>query len=214
MLSSASIPARQVLELGSSGGHNAVYLKSRFAMPLVDLSEDMLTVSRHLNPDCAHHLGDMRTVRLGRTCDAVFVHDAVDYVITENDLRQAVLTAFVHCLPGGITLFVPDQTAETFEATSDHGGTDGTNGRGARYLEWTWDPDPTDTWTLTECAFLLRHADGVVHWTRVRLPRSGSRRTAVPGPAAAATWRSPARLRSPAPPRSRPCGWAWWSAPE
>jgi hypothetical protein len=117
VLSSASIPARQVLELGSSGGHNAVYLKSRFAMTLVDLSEDM------------------RTVRLGRTCDAVFVHDAVDYVITENDLRQAVLTAFVHCRPGGITLFVPDQTAETFEATSDHGGTDGTNGRGARYLE-------------------------------------------------------------------------------
>ncbi len=34
--------------------------------------------SRELNPDCEHVLGDMRTLRLGRTFDAVFVHDAVD----------------------------------------------------------------------------------------------------------------------------------------
>ena len=37
-----------------------------------------------------------------------------------------------------------------------------------RYLDWTWDPDPTDTWTSTEYAFLLRDADGsrrVVHET-------------------------------------------------
>jgi hypothetical protein len=31
-----------------------------------------------------------------------------------------------------------------------------------RYLEWTWDPDPADTWALTEYAFLLRDADGAV----------------------------------------------------
>jgi hypothetical protein len=31
-----------------------------------------------------------------------------------------------------------------------------------RYLEWAWDPDHTDTWTLTEYAFLLRDTDGTV----------------------------------------------------
>src|SRR5260370_34695758 len=36
LLSSASIPVRDVLELGSGGGHNAVHLKARFAMTLVD----------------------------------------------------------------------------------------------------------------------------------------------------------------------------------
>jgi hypothetical protein len=40
-------------------------------MTLVDLSEEMLVVSRQLNPECQHHQGDMRTVRLGRTFDAV-----------------------------------------------------------------------------------------------------------------------------------------------
>jgi hypothetical protein len=32
-----------------------------------------------------------------------------------------------------------------------------------RYLDWTWDPDPADTWIQTEYAFLLRNADGSVH---------------------------------------------------
>jgi SAM-dependent methyltransferase len=168
VLGSASIPVRGVLELGSGGGHNAVHLKARFAMTLVDLSEDMLAVSRRLNPECDHRQGDMRTVRLGRTFDAVLVHDAVDYMTSKTDLQQAIETAFAHCRPGGIAVFVPDSTTETFEASSDHGGTDDADGRGVRYLEWAWDPDPADTWTLTEYSFLLRDADGsvrVVHET-------------------------------------------------
>jgi SAM-dependent methyltransferase len=162
LLSSASIPVHDVLELGSGGGHNAAHLKASFAMTLVDISGEMLDVSRRLNPECDHHQGDMRTVRLGRSFDGVFVHDAVDYMTSEDDLRRAVETAFVHTRPGGIAVFVPDHIAETFEAGSDHGGSDGADGRGVRYLEWTWDPDPNDTWTLTEYAFLLREVDGSV----------------------------------------------------
>lgn len=105
LLASAAGPARDVLELGSGGGHNAVHLKTRFAMTLVDLAPEMLDVSRQLNPECQHHVCDMRNTRLGR---------------------------------------------------------------GVRYLEWSWDPDPDDTSTVTEYAFLLRDSAGamrVVHET-------------------------------------------------
>src|ERR671910_1417931 len=85
-----------VLELGSGGGNNASHLKASFRLTLVDLSAGMLEVSRELNPGCEHVQGDMRTVRLGRVFDAVFVHDAVMYMTTAEDLRQAVETAFVH----------------------------------------------------------------------------------------------------------------------
>jgi SAM-dependent methyltransferase len=153
---------RKVLELGSGGGHNALYLKARFAMTLVDLSDAMLDASRRLNPECEHLRGDMRTARLGRTFDAVFVHDAVDYMTTEDDLRRAIATAFVHCRPGGLVLLVPDDTAESFTPGADHGGADGADGRGVRYLAWGWDPDPRDSWTQTDYAFLLRDADGSV----------------------------------------------------
>jgi SAM-dependent methyltransferase len=162
LLHQASIPVREVLELGSGGGHNAVHLSAHFEMTLVDLSEPMLDVSRRLNPECEHHCGDMRTVRLGRTFDAVFVHDAVDYMTTEDDLRHAAVTAFVHCRPGGIAVFVPDATRETFTPGTEHAGNDGEDGRAVRYLEWSWDPDPEDSWTVTEYAFLLRDAGGSV----------------------------------------------------
>jgi len=165
LLRSASIGVREVLELGSGGGNNALYLKADFAMTLVDLSPEMLEVSRRLNPECTHHQGDMRTVRLGTSFDAVFVHDAVDYMVTEVDLHQAVETVFVHCRPGGIAVFLPDGTKETFEPDTDHGGSDGDDGRAARYLEWTWDPDPADSWVRTEYSFLFREADGSVHAT-------------------------------------------------
>jgi len=77
--------ARTMLELGSGGGSNASYLKHRFEMVLVDLSAGMLDVSRALNPECEHIQGDMRTVRLGRQFDCVFVHDAIVYMTTVAD---------------------------------------------------------------------------------------------------------------------------------
>ena len=65
LLRTAKPPARTVLELGSGGGNNAFHLKNEFEMTLVDLSEEMLAVSRQLNPDCDHLRGDMRTLRSG-----------------------------------------------------------------------------------------------------------------------------------------------------
>lgn len=163
VLASAGTSVRDVLELGSGGGHNAVHLKRDFSLTLTDLSPAMLDMSRRLNPECEHLQGDMRDLRLGRTFDAVFVHDAVMYMTTEDDLRAAIRTAFVHCRPGGVALFVPDFIAETFTPGTDHGGSDGDDGSGARYLEWMWDPDPNDTEVLSEFAFLLREASGTVH---------------------------------------------------
>jgi hypothetical protein len=104
----------------------------------------------------------MRAVRLGREFDAVFVHDAIAYMTTEADLGAVVATAFAHCRPGGVALLAPDDTAESFSPGTDHGGSDGPDGAGARYLEWSWDPDPTDTWTVTAYSFVLRDASGAV----------------------------------------------------
>ena len=94
-------PAETLLELGSGGGNNASHLKERFTCTLTDLSPQMLELSAAVNPECEHLVGDMRTLRLGRTFDVVFVHDAVSYLTTENDLRAAIGTAATHVRPGG-----------------------------------------------------------------------------------------------------------------
>ncbi len=152
---------RTVLELGSGGGNNASHMKPQFAMVLVEPSPGMLGVSRALNPECEHVQGDMRTVRLGRQFDAVFVHDAVCYMTTLADLRMAIDTAFVHCRPGGVALFAPDFVRENFRPSTDHGGHDGGE-RGLRYLEWTRAPDPSETTYVVDYAFMLRDPDGTV----------------------------------------------------
>ena len=159
MLAASRIPVKAVLELGSGGGNNASYLKAHFQMTLVDLSPDMLAISRALNPECEHLQGDMRTVRLGRQFDAVFIHDAVMYMTSQDDLRQAIGSAYLHCKPGGVALFVPDCVKETFRPRSEHGGHD-RDDFSMRYLEWNWDPDPTDTTFIADFAYLLRQPDG------------------------------------------------------
>lgn len=158
----AKRPVKTVLELGSGGGHNASHLKEHFTLTLVDISPGMLSVSRMLNPECEHHQGDMLSVRLGRQFDAVFIHDAICYMTTEAELRQAIGTAFVHCKPGGVALFAPDYVRENFQTGTDHGGHDD-GARGMRWVEWTWDPDPDDTTYLADYAYLMRERNGSMH---------------------------------------------------
>jgi trans-aconitate methyltransferase len=148
---------RTLLELGSGGGNNASHLKARFECTLTDVSEEMLAVSRRLNPDCDHVAGDMRTLRLGRTFDVVLVHDAVMYMTTEDDLRAALGTAFAHTRPGGVAHFQPDWTRETLVEQTDSGGHDG-DGRSLRYLEWVRDPDPADSTYEVDYVVALREA--------------------------------------------------------
>lgn len=159
---------QHVLELGCGGGNNAVHLKRRAALTLTDLSPAMLAVSRRLNPACEHVAGDMRSLRLRdaagqpRAFDAVFVHDAIMSLTQEADLRRAMETAYFHCAPGGVALFVVDCTRETWSAGVDHGGRDG-EGRGLRYFEWVHDPDPDDTEYAVDMVYLMRSAGGAVH---------------------------------------------------
>ncbi len=131
-------------------------------MTLTDLSPEMLENSRRINPECEHVVGDMRSLRLGRLFDAVFIHDAIMYMRTEDDLRLAIETAAAHCRRGGVTLIVPDCVRETFTSgVHHHGGYDG-GGRSLRYLEWTIDADPTDTIYIADYAYMLREGDGPV----------------------------------------------------
>jgi hypothetical protein len=166
-----TIPAT-LLELGSGGGNNASHLKAHFNMTLVDVSQGMLDVSRSLNPECEHIQGDMKSLRLGRAFDGVFIHDSIMYMTTQDELGRALETARCHCKPGGVALFMPDVIQETFVSLTTHGGHDSSTGddRSIRYIEWTFDPDPYDSTYTVDFAYLLREGRGpvrVVHDTHV-----------------------------------------------
>jgi SAM-dependent methyltransferase len=156
-------PVRTLLELGSGGGNNAYHLKRHFQMTLVDRSPEMLAVSSALNPECEHFQDDIRTVRLARSFDAVLIHDAIMHMTSEDELALTLKTAFEHCTPGGIALFVPDYIRENFHPMTSHGGHD-SDTRGARCLWWTWDPNPNDTVYELAMAYILRDDDGSVRF--------------------------------------------------
>lgn len=149
-----------LLELGAGAGNNATFLKRRFTVTATDLSPGMLALSRAANPDVLHIEGDMRDLRLGRTFDAVLIHDAICHMTTRGDLRAALRTAFVHTRPGGVALVVPDCVQESFQACGDD-DTAEAGDLGLQYVVRIWDPDPTDEQTSTDYACLLRGPGGV-----------------------------------------------------
>ncbi|MEQ1508402.1 MAG: class I SAM-dependent methyltransferase, partial [Myxococcota bacterium] len=153
--------ARDLLELGCGGGHVAWYLRRAFDVTLTDLSPEMLRVAAALNAGCDVAVGDMRTLDLGRTFDLVFVHDAVDYLRTEADLAATARTARRHLRPGGLALFVPDHVAERYAPDTGTGGSDGTDGRAARFLEWS-ERGADGNSCVTHYSFVLREPSGEV----------------------------------------------------
>jgi trans-aconitate methyltransferase len=185
-----------LLEFGAGAGHNAFHLKRRFRCTLSDLSPEMQALSRELNPDCEHVLGDMRDLRLGRSFDAVLVHDAVVYMTSEAELAAAARTAFLHTRPGGAAVFAPDCVRETLRDAVTPMEAD-LGQRSLRGIEWTWDPDPGDDTYRVEYALLLRdgasvqavhdrHVEGVFSkatWLRV-LSEAGYRAETLARPIA------------------------------
>jgi len=162
LLETPDRPPETLLELGAGGGSLAHHFKDRLRLTLTDLSPEMLAMSRRVNPECEHLAGDMRSLGLGRLFDVVLIHDAIMYATTAEAVRATLQTAARHCRDGGAVVVVPDHVRETFEPAVETGGEDGPDGRGLRYIQWTWDPDPADTTFEVAYGFLLRDADGRV----------------------------------------------------
>jgi hypothetical protein len=154
LLGASPLPAREVLELGSGGGSLSSHFKPHLQMTLSDLSSDMLAVSRELNPEWEHIQGDMRTLDLGRQFQRVLIHDAIMYLTDADSVRAAISNAARHVCPGGAVVIFPDCVRETFAPATEHDGSDAPDGRGLRWLEWSWDPDPSDDTFVTAYSFL------------------------------------------------------------
>ncbi len=137
--------SQRLLELGVGGGHNLSHMTGLHRAEAVDISPRMLDLSRRLNPDVVHHLGDMRTVRLGRQFDAVLIHDAICYMLTEEDLRGAFATARAHLRQGGLLLVSPDLVAESFREGMVTRWETSQGPVSVVTEERLHDPDPSDT---------------------------------------------------------------------
>ncbi|MCI0439948.1 MAG: class I SAM-dependent methyltransferase [Chloroflexi bacterium] len=147
----------EILELGVGGGNNLSHLVGEFQATAVDASEGMLQNSMRLNPGVEHHVGDMRSVRLGRAFDAVLIHDAICYMLTEEDLRATFATARAHLKPGGVLIVAPDWFRETFPGTTLTTHPARRDGHvELSFVEFDYDPNPEDTTIETIFVYFIR----------------------------------------------------------
>lgn len=149
-----------LLELGAGGGHAIVHLAPRYDCTAADLSPQMLAHCKTLNPNVPTVEGDMCNMRLDRQFDAVLICDAIDYMTTRDDAVAALRTIAAHLRPGGVALFAPTYTTETF--TDGDVADDGTTIPGIAgdndltYFSFVHDPDPSDTRFEMILLYLLR----------------------------------------------------------
>ncbi len=100
-----------VLDLGCGTGGHALLLAARgYRVEGVDRSQGMLAAARRKAKEAGVESrftrGDIRTVRLGRTFDAVISMFAVlGYQTEDRDILAALATAEAHLRPGGILVF-------------------------------------------------------------------------------------------------------------
>ena len=101
LVEACDAPPETVLELGSGGGNNASHLKQHFRLTLTDRSPQMLALGRSLNPACEHVLGDMRSVRLGRSFEHEdFWRTVVHFFVNHPELDLAHVAPIVEYLHG------------------------------------------------------------------------------------------------------------------
>ena len=154
-------PRARLLDLGCGGGHLLSHFTPHFATEAVDVSPEMLEISQGLNPTTAHHLGDMRTIRLGRTFEVVTIHDAVNYMVNEEDLRAAIETAQAHLEPGGLVLLAPDCLRDTFGGSRVVDWTRETEDQYVTFIEYVAQPSPEAT-TLESVFVFIINRDGEI----------------------------------------------------
>jgi SAM-dependent methyltransferase len=154
----SNIKAKTLLHLGCGAGHLDWTLKKHFRITGVDLSRQMLTLARRLNPEVEYRQGDMRTVRLRVTFDAVIIADSITYMTSERDLRKAFATAWTHLRPGGVFCSYAEQTKERFKQNKTEYSLRTKGDVEIIFIENDYDPDPTDTTCEFTFIYLIRQA--------------------------------------------------------
>jgi ubiquinone/menaquinone biosynthesis C-methylase UbiE len=97
---------KTLLHLACGAGMNDNTFKKHFEVTGVDISVDMLSLAKELNPEIEYIHGDMRIIELGKKFDAVAIPDSIDYMKTKSDLEKLIRTANKHLNPGGVLLIV------------------------------------------------------------------------------------------------------------
>jgi SAM-dependent methyltransferase len=100
--------ARSLLDVACGTGRHLELLRIDFEVAGVDLDEGLLAVARERLPLVPLHIGDMRTLDLGRRFDAVTcLFSAIGHLADASELERAIAAMASHLEPGGVLIVEP-----------------------------------------------------------------------------------------------------------
>jgi SAM-dependent methyltransferase len=104
--------AASVLDLGCWTGLDAHHLARRYEVVGVDIQPHLIDYARAHRPDAQFQVGDMRTVRLGRSFDVILcVGNSLAYALHPAEVGAVFATFAAHAHPGSLlvvhTLLAP-----------------------------------------------------------------------------------------------------------
>jgi ubiquinone/menaquinone biosynthesis C-methylase UbiE len=101
--------ARTLLDVACGTGKHLEQLRGTFEVEGVDIHEGLLAIARERLGDAVPlHVGDMRTLDLGRRFDAVTcLFSAIGHVADADELDAAIAAMARHLEPGGVLVVEP-----------------------------------------------------------------------------------------------------------
>jgi SAM-dependent methyltransferase len=105
IIQEASPAAQTLLDVACGTGAHLVEMQQWYAVEGVDLSPAMLAVARTRLPGIPLGEGDMRTLDLGKTFDAVTcLFSSIGYMTNPAELHAAIARLAAHVAPGGVLI--------------------------------------------------------------------------------------------------------------
>jgi len=152
----SKIKVKTLLHLGCGGGHNDYTFKKFFKVTSLDISEDMLSLAKKLNPEVNYKYGDMRTIQLEEKFDAVTILDSINYIKTVEDLQRTFITTYEHLKPGGVFLTFVEQITGQFKQNNTTYSTHSKGDVEITFIENYYDPGSNDTSYEATFIYLIR----------------------------------------------------------
>lgn len=147
----------RLLDVCCGHGWHDHFLKKDFEITGVDLNETVLKIARKRNPEIEYVTGDVRDFELGEEFDIVLCFDALEHLLTREELKSSLGCLRRHLADGGLLMFHLDRLKETFERFRiANSGQHSKGDTHVAYLDLEYDMNPDDNVAEGCIVFLIK----------------------------------------------------------
>ena len=121
ILNSFGISSGAILDLACGTGEHNKYLKSKFQIDGLDLSEELVKIAKDKNPECNYYIGDMIDFKINKSYDAIIcLYGSVGYVKSLKNLSKMIACCKRHLKKNGLLIIEPWYSPDDWKTDNIH----------------------------------------------------------------------------------------------